>query len=40
MKKISTLFAFLMVTAFAIAQDKYTAENEGWLVDIDQAYDK
>ena len=38
MKKISTLFAFLMVTAFAIAQDKYTAENEGWLVDIDQAY--
>ena len=38
MKKISTLFAFLMVTAFAVAQDKYTAENEGWLVDIDQAY--
>ena len=27
-----------MVTAFAIAQDKYAAENEGWLVDIDQAY--
>ena len=38
MKKISTLFAFLMVTTFAIAQEKYTAENEGWLVNVDQAY--
>ncbi|MCO6493650.1 MAG: thioredoxin family protein [Phaeodactylibacter sp.] len=38
MKKISTLLAFLLLAAFAIAQGKYTAENEGWLVDIDQAY--
>lgn len=38
MKKISILFAFLMAASFAMAQEKYTAGNEGWLVDIDEAY--
>ena len=38
MKKFSTLLAFLMMTAMVFAQEEYTAENKGWLVDIDQAY--
>ncbi|MCB0584207.1 MAG: thioredoxin family protein [Phaeodactylibacter sp.] len=38
MKKISTFLAFLLFATFALAQEKYTAENEGWLVDINQAY--
>lgn len=39
MKKISILFALMIMTAsFAAAQAKYTAGNEGWLVDLDQAY--
>ena len=39
MKKISTLFLFLMVTAFAVAQSEYKAGNEGWLVDLEKAYE-
>lgn len=39
MKKISTLFLFLMITAFAVAQNEYKAGNEGWLVDLEKAYE-
>ncbi len=39
MKKISAIFAFLLATVAVAAQNGYTAENEGWLVDIDKAYE-
>ncbi len=39
MKKLSIFFAFLMMTAFATAQDEYKAGHEGWLVDLDEAYE-
>lgn len=39
MKNISILFAFLLTTTFAAAQKSYTAANEGWLVNLDQAYE-
>lgn len=39
MKKISTLFLFLMITTFAVAQGEYKAGNEGWLVDLEEAYE-
>lgn len=38
MKKISLLFAFLLTTALVMAQQEYKAGNEGWLVDLDEAY--
>lgn len=38
MKKISTFLAFLLIASFGVAQEKYTAENEGWLVDLEEAY--
>ena len=38
MKNSSLLIAFLLTASFAIAQENYTAENKGWLVDLDQAY--
>ncbi|HQU60881.1 MAG: thioredoxin family protein [Phaeodactylibacter sp.] len=38
MKNLSLLIAFLLTASFAIAQENYTAENKGWLVDLDQAY--
>ena len=38
MKNLSILIAFLLTASFAIAQENYTAENKGWLVDLDQAY--
>jgi thioredoxin-related protein len=38
MKKINVLLAFMLAASFAFAQDKYTAEQEGWYVDLDEAY--
>ncbi len=38
MKKYSTLLALLLVGFFATAQDNYTAENKGWLVNLEKAY--
>lgn len=38
MKKFGTLIALLIMTTFAFAQQEYKAGNEGWLVDLDQAY--
>lgn len=38
MKKVITLLSFLLVVAFATAQDNYEAGNEGWLVNLDEAY--
>ena len=39
MKRIITLFAFLLAAALAVAQNGYTAENAGWLVHLDKAYE-
>lgn len=39
MKKFSMLLAFLMISGFVLAQDKYAAGNEGWLVKMDEAYE-
>lgn len=32
------LFAFLLTTSVIIGQSDYKAENEGWLVDLEEAY--
>ena len=40
MKKINVLLAFMLVASFAFAQDKYTAEQEGWYVNLDEAYEE
>ena len=41
MKKllILSLFAFISFTGFSQSADTYKAENEGWLVKIDEAYE-
>ncbi len=37
--RIFLLLAFsLMISTIGMSQDAYTAENEGWLVDVDEAY--
>lgn len=37
--RIFFLLAFsLMISTYSIAQEEYTAENAGWLVDVDEAY--
>ena len=38
MKKFSILVAFLLTASFAFAQEQYKAENEGWLVKLEEAY--
>lgn len=38
MKSSSLIFAFLLLTSFAMAQDDYQATHEGWLVKVDEAY--
>lgn len=38
MKKISILISFLFIAALATAQQDYKAGNEGWLVDLQEAY--
>ncbi len=35
---LMTLLFFVLGSTNVIAQDNYTAENEGWLVNIDEAY--
>lgn len=40
MKLLSTIVAMLLLTGMATAQDNYTASNEGWLVDVNEAYEK
>ncbi len=39
MKKISILLSFLFLATFTIGQEEYTAENEGWLVSLEEAYE-
>lgn len=39
MKKISVLLSFLFLATLAIGQEEYTAENEGWLVSLEEAYE-
>ena len=38
MKSTSLLFAFLLTTIFAAAQEDYKATHEGWLVKVEEAY--
>lgn len=38
MKILSTLVAFLLFSTIGFGQENYTASNEGWLVDINEAY--
>jgi thiol:disulfide interchange protein len=38
MKKLFSLLAFAMLTNMAFSQDTYAPENEGWLVNLDEAY--
>lgn len=38
MKKFSTLVAFLLMAYGIFAQEQYKAENEGWLVNLEEAY--
>lgn len=38
MKKLSTIVAFLLMGSFIFAQQQYKAENEGWLVSLEEAY--
>jgi protein disulfide-isomerase len=38
MKQLSTLLLFCLAITFANAQAEYTAEHEGWLVDIEEAH--
>lgn len=38
MKKFSILVAFLLTTCFLFAQGQYKGGNEGWLVNLEEAY--
>ena len=38
MKKLSIAVALLLAATFTFAQDSYTAEQEGWLVSLEEAY--
>jgi protein disulfide-isomerase len=40
MKPLTTALILLLATTFAAAQDAYTAEQEGWLVNIEKAYEE
>ena len=40
MKLLTTALTLLLATTFATAQDSYTAEQEGWLVNIEKAYEE
>ncbi len=40
MKKLSILFSFLFLAALATAQSDYKAQNEGWLVKIEEAFNE
>ena len=38
MKKLFSLLAFAMFVNMSFSQDTYAPENEGWLVNLDEAY--
>lgn len=38
MKKVSMLFALLLISSLAFAQSDYQATKPGWLVNLDEAY--
>jgi len=38
MKRLSIALGLMLMAAFAIAQEKYTAEQEGWMVSLEKAY--
>jgi thioredoxin-related protein len=40
MKKLNILFVLLLAATFTFAQDAYKAHQEGWLVDLEEAYKK
>ena len=39
MNKIALSLAFMLFALFTFAQNGYTAENKGWLVNLDEAYE-
>jgi len=39
MKQFFSLLVFAMMTTSLFSQEVYTPENEGWLVDLDEAYE-
>lgn len=38
MKRLSIAFGLMLMAAFAVAQEKYSAEQEGWMVSLEKAY--
>lgn len=40
MKKLSIALGFLLLATFAMAQSKYSAEQEGWMVSLEKAYEE